>query len=307
LLSLGNFLTQTVANPFFGKVPTTSPFNTPTISNGQLLRRFPQFGSVTLASQGSGDSIYHSFQLKAEKRFAEGGTVMLAYTNSKLISDVESLSPWLESYGPAGYQYWGNLGLERSLSSFDVSQRLVLSYAVDLPVGKGKRYLSNAHGLLQALAGGWGLDGILTLQTGFPLAFSTSQNNTHDMGGGSRPNYNLAACPSGWAASGSRESRLSAWFNVNCFSQPAPFTFGDVSRTMPNLRTDGIHNLDFALFKNFGLGERARVQLRGEAFNLLNTPQFGAPNTSFGSQTFGQITSQANQPRLVQVAAKFLW
>jgi hypothetical protein len=127
------------------------------------------------------------------------------------------------------------------------------------------------------------------------------------MGGGSRPNYNLAACPSGWAASGSRESRLGAWFNVSCFSQPAPYTFGDVSRTMPNLRTDGVHNLDFALFKNFGFGERTKLQLRGEAFNLLNTPQFGAPNTSFGSQTFGQVTSQANQPRLIQVAAKFLW
>lgn len=71
LLSLGNFLTQTVANPFQEKVPATSPFNTAAISNGQLLRRFPQFGSVTLASQGSGDSIYHSFQLKAEKRFSK--------------------------------------------------------------------------------------------------------------------------------------------------------------------------------------------------------------------------------------------
>jgi hypothetical protein len=134
---------------------------------------------------------------------------------------VESLSPWLESYGPAGYHYWGNLGLERSLSTFYVSQRLVLSYTVDLPVGKGKRDLSNAHGLLQALADGWGLDGILTLQTGFPLAFSTSPNNTHDMGVESRPNSILAACPNGWAASGSRESRLNAWFNVNCFSRPS--------------------------------------------------------------------------------------
>jgi hypothetical protein len=60
-----------VANPFQEKVPATSPFNTAAISNGQLLRRFPQFGSVTLASQGSGDSIYHSFQLKAEKRFSK--------------------------------------------------------------------------------------------------------------------------------------------------------------------------------------------------------------------------------------------
>ncbi len=156
LLSLGTILTQTTANPFYNVVPATSPLNTPTVSNGQLMRPFPQFGSVTLASQGSGNSIYHALQVKLQKRFGEGGTALLSYTNSKLISDVETLSPWLESYGPAGYQYWGNLRLERSLSSFDVSQRFVASYVVDLPFGRGRRFLSNAHGLVQAIAGGWG-------------------------------------------------------------------------------------------------------------------------------------------------------
>lgn len=233
--------------------------------------------------------------------------MLLSYTNSKLIGDVESLSPWLESYGPAGYQYWGNLRLERSLSSFDVSQRMVLSYVVDLPVGKGRKYLSNAHGVVQGALGGWGIDGMLTLQTGFPLALTTSQNNTHDLGGGSRPNYVPSNCPNGWGMSGSPESRLNEWFNTACFAQPAPFTFGNVSRTMPNLRTDGIHNLDLALFKDFAITERWKFELRGEAFNLLNTPQFGAPNTSLGNSNFGVVTSQANQPRLIQVAGKLVW
>ena len=307
LLSLGTFLTDTVANPFYNKLPATSPFNTAKISNGQLLRRFPQFGSVTLASQGSGDSVYHSFQLKAEKRFGAGGTALLSYTFSKLIGNVESLSPWLESYGPAGYQYWGNLRLERSVSSFDVPQRLVLSYVADLPIGKGKKFLSGAHGFVQAVAGGWGVDGTITFQSGFPLALTTSQNNTHDLGGGSRPNFNAAACPNGAGIDGSAQSRLGKWFNTACFSQPAPFTFGNVSRTSPSLRQDGISNWDFALFKNFSFGERMRLQLRGESFNFFNTPQFGAPNTSIGSSTQGQVTSQANQPRLIQVAAKLIW
>ncbi len=308
-LALGSALLQTVANPFAGKVPGSSPFSTATISAGQLLRPFPQFGSVTLASQGSGDSTYHSFQLSVRKRFGAGGTALLAYTNSKLIGNTETLSPWLESSGPAGAQYWGNLRLEKSLSSYDVSQRVVLSYVVDLPVGKGRKFLSNAHGIVQAVAGGWGLDGILTFQTGFPLALGTSTNNTHDLGGGSRPNYLAGSCPNGYAPSGSRESRLSQWFTTSCFGAPAPYTFGNVARTLPNIRTDGIHNLDFALFKNFGFGEseRFKFQLRGEAFNLLNTPQFGAPNTSIGSQTVGQVTSQANNPRLIQVAGKLIW
>jgi hypothetical protein len=306
-LSLGTYLTATTANPFQNVVPSTSPLNTPTISNAQLLRPYPEFGSVTLASQGSGDSVYDALQVKFQKRFGEGGTALLSYTNSKLIDDVETLSPWLESYGPAGYQYWGNLRLERSLSSFDVSQRFIASYVVDLPVGHGKRFLSNAHGLVQAIAGGWGVDGIITLQSGFPLALTTAQNNTHDQGGGSRPNYvTSSACPGSYFTSGSAEGRLNDWFNTACFVQPAAFTFGDVSRTMPNLRSDGLSNWDFALFKNFG-GERVKVQLRGESFNFFNTPQFSAPNTSAGSANFGIVTSQANNPRLIQVAAKLMW
>lgn len=91
------------------------------------------------------------------------------------------------------------------------------------------------------------------------------------------------------------------------FFAPELFTFGDVSRTMPNLRTDGIHNLDLRSSRISVSANVPGCSSAEKTFNLLNTPQFGAPNTSLGSQTFGQITSQANQPRLVQVAAKFLW
>lgn len=169
--------------------------------------------------------------------------------------------------------------------------------------------MSNPNKFVQAVAGGWGLDGILTLQTGFPLEFSTQNNNIHDEGGGSRPNFNLASCPNGAGLSGSATSRVNKWFNTTCFVQPAEFTLGTVSRTMPNLRQDGIHNLDFALFKNFDITPegRLKLQLRGEAFNLLNTPEFGAPNTQYGSSTFGEVTSQSNNPRLIQVAAKVIW
>lgn len=299
----------TAPNPFAGKVPATSSFNSPKIAFEQLLRPYPEFGQVQYASQGDGDSNYESAQLKVTKKFNEGGTVMLAYTKAKLIGDTESMTSWLESNGPAGIQYWGNLRLERSLESFDVSQRTVLSYVVDLPFGKGRKYMSNANKVVQAVAGGWGLDGILTLQTGFPLEFSTQNNNIHDEGGGSRPNYNLAACPNGAGLSGSASSRVYDWFNTSCFTQPANFTLGNVSRTMPNLRQDGIHNLDLSLFKNFDIVPegRLKLQLRGEAFNLLNTPEFGAPNTQFGSKTFGEVTSQSNNPRLIQVAAKVIW
>lgn len=305
----------TVANPFAPYVPAGSPFSSSKIAYEQLLRPFPEFGQVQYASQGDGDSSYESFQLKVTKRFAEGGTALLAYTNEKLIDDAETLTPWLENNGgAAGFQYWGNLRLERSLSSYDVSQRLVLSYVVDLPFGKGRKFMSHSNRVVQAVAGGWGLDGILTLQTGFPIALTTQNNNIHDEGGGSRPDFNIQACPNGAGLSGSATSRLNEWFNTSCFFQPPTFTLGTVSRTLPNIRTDGLHNLDFALFKDFDITPEGRFkfQLRGEAFNLLNTPQFGYPGQSCpcngrSNGNFGVVTSQVNNPRLIQVAGKLTW
>lgn len=247
-LSLGNALTQSVSNPFYGKVPTTSPLSTSTIAQGKLLLPYPAYGNVQYASQGMGDSSYNSFQAKFESRFGAGGTLLAAYTFSKLISDSESLTPWLESNWNAGFQYWGNLKAERSLATFDVPQRLVTSYVLDLPVGRGKKYLPGVHGVASALVSGWGINGILTLQRGTPLFLGTANNLTGNYDGGSRPNFDKAACPNGPGTSGSRESRLNDWFNANCFTQPAPFTYGNVGRTL-NLRGDGIRNLDFALFK----------------------------------------------------------
>ncbi len=168
------------------------------IAYEQLLRPFPTYGQVQYASQGDGDSSYQSFQLKVTKRFGDGGTALLAYTNQKLIDDAETLTPWLESNGgAAGFQYWGNFRLERSLSTYDVSQRMVLSYVVDLPFGRGRKYMAHPNRFTQAVAGGWGLDGILTLQTGFPIALTTQNNNIHGEGGGSRPDFNIQACPNG--------------------------------------------------------------------------------------------------------------
>ncbi|MBV8073676.1 MAG: hypothetical protein JO270_27530, partial [Acidobacteriaceae bacterium] len=305
-LSLGNALTQTVPNPFYGKVPSTSPLSSPTIAAGELMLPYPAYGNVQYANQGMGDSSYNALQAKFESRFGAGGTLLAAYTFSKLISDAESLTPWLESNWNAGFQYWGDLRAERSLATFDVPQRLVVSYVLDLPVGKGKKYLSNVHGFTSALVSGWGIDGILTLQRGTPLFLGTAQNLTGNYDVGSRPNYDLAACPNGPGTSGSRESRLSEWFNPNCFTQPPPFTYGNVGRTL-NLRTDGIRNFDFALFKRTAFGPEGRIglEIRAEAFNLLNTPQFGYPNMTIGlpGQT-GVVTSQANNPRLIQFGSK---
>ncbi len=105
-------------------------------------------------------------------------------------------------------------------------------------------------------------------------------------------------------APGSAQERIAQWFNRSCFSQPPAFTFGTESRTDPQLRTHGIANYDFALFKNVPITERVGVQFRTEVFNLFNRVQFGNPGVAVGNPQFGVITSQANNPRLVQFALR---
>src|SRR5205085_12325427 len=111
------------------------------------------------------------------RRFRGGGTMLVAYTNAKLLSDTDTLTSWLENGatgtgGVGQVQDWNNLKGERSLSSQDVSQRLVISYVLDLPFGRGRKFFSNASGAADKLVSGWGLDGVTTFQRGFPVKIS---------------------------------------------------------------------------------------------------------------------------------------
>jgi hypothetical protein len=94
--------------------------------------------------------------------------------------------------------------------------------------------------------------------------------------------------------------RLTEYFTRSVFSQPAPFTHGNVSRTLSDVRAPSMRNLDFSLFKNFKLTERFLLQVRAESFNFTNTPIFGGPGASFGVAAFGVIAAQGNTPRQIQ-------
>src|SRR5262249_42467309 len=147
------------------------PLSRATVQRAQLLRPFPQYQSVQDVGGYVGNSIYHSLQMKAEKRFPSGGTLLASYTFSKLISDVEALTSWLES-GVATFQNNNNLRLERALSSFDSRQRLTVSYVIDLPIGKGQKFLPGVQGIGDKLFSGWGVNGVSTFQDGFPLGLT---------------------------------------------------------------------------------------------------------------------------------------
>ncbi|PYV07838.1 MAG: hypothetical protein DMG23_15155, partial [Acidobacteria bacterium] len=303
--------TDTTSPPFSPALITSGSLTAPTVAKGQLLRPFPQYTGFGISAAGNRDSIYHSLQAKVEKRFKGGGSILASYTMAKLISDTDTLTGWLES---AGSTDWGvannhNIRAERSLADFDVSQRLVVSYVLDLPIGKGQRFMQNASGVAGKLVSGWGINGITTLQTGFPLFIGNSQNLTNsfgDTGGFSRPNNNGQSAK----LTGRAQGRLNEWFDTSAFSYPPAFDFGNGPRTSPDVRTHGINNFDFAIFKNtkFGPDERFAIQFRTEFFNTFNRTQFGYPGQTCcqpDQSSFGVVSSQANLPRLIQFALRF--
>jgi len=176
----------------------------PTTTDGQLALPYPQYTGLKLAGQGSYASSYNSLQLTLERRFAGAGSLLVTYTNAKLISDTDTLTNWLEASNGSIQDNNTTKG-ERSLSSQDVSQRLVISYVLDLPFGPGKRYLSDASGVKAKFVGGWGIDGITIFQKGFPLAFSNGiANYTTSFGGGSRPNV-VPGCKKGARPAGTSQ------------------------------------------------------------------------------------------------------
>jgi hypothetical protein len=128
-------------------------------------------------------------------------------------------------------------------------------------------------------------------------------NTSNSFGGGQRPNRTGRPAK----IEGPAQQRLNQWFDTSAFAAAAPFTFGNSSRTMPDVRSHGISNFDFTVFKNTQVTERVGVQFRTEIFNLFNRVRFGYPGTAFGTPQFGIISGQLNDPRLVQMALRLIF
>src|SRR6202043_1929923 len=136
------------------------------------------YQNVDANSGFAGDTYYNSLQATFEKRFANGGAILADYTWAKLISNAEGVFPFFElnSTGVGAIQDYTNLRAERSLAAFDVPHRFVLSYILELPFGRGKRFLVNA-GAADELVSGWTVSGITTVPSGFPLGVKSSGFN----------------------------------------------------------------------------------------------------------------------------------
>ena len=304
-LTQGDSLRTLVTNPFFGQVQTGT-LGASQVQRGQLLRPFPQFTGVVGGNSSYGASTYHSLQLKLERRFSQGLSLMASYTFSKVMDDVLASTAGAgfpgESFGDGGLQNYQNRSLERAPAQFDTPHYLALNGIWELPLGAKKRFL-NQNRLLSAIAGGWQLNGLATFHSGAPLSLRTSSNTLGNFGGGQRPNWNGQNPAIGGPAS----QRLDQYFNTSAFSTPLPYNYGNVARLVSWLRGPGTANVDLSLAKNIPIGERFRLQFRFETFNSFNHPEFGPPNTSIGSPSAGVVSTQANTPRDIQFALKLMF
>ena len=234
---------------------------------------------------------YHSMQAKVEKRLSRDFMVLASYTIAKNIDDIsqDAVGPTAGSYDPH------NLRLDRSTDPQDVSQRLVLSGAWELPMGRGKLLGTNWNRAVDAAFGVWQLNGIASFQTGLSLIIGSV--------GTSRPNR----VATGEKIRGPHQQRLTRWFDTSVFVVPQAFYRGNMSRTAPDIRSAGINNFDLSIFKQFRLLEGLCAQLRLESFNAFNRVKFGTPTTNTGTTGFGVINAQDDAPRQFQVALKLIF
>lgn len=286
----GSALKQQVTNPFFG-VLTSGALTGRTVAREQLLRPYPQYTGVSRANPAFGNSVYHSLQLKLEKRLAHGLSALVSYTASKNLSDLNTPR---DAY---------NRSIERTVSDFDVPQRLTIAGVFDIPVGRNRHFLANASRAVDLVLGGWQLSTFQTYQGGFPLAFGFAGGT---FPAGTSPRANVSGDPTE-GISGPHTSRLARYFNTSVFSRPADFTLGNLAPRIGSVRSPGMDNMNITLSKYFRIAENARVEFRSSAFNAWNHPVFGGPNTTVGNASFGRISSQANLSRQVEFGLRILY
>jgi hypothetical protein len=259
--------------------------------NIAALRPYKGYGALRV-SENSGRSQYNSLQISGERRYSNGFKLSVAYTYGKSFDNGSDKRNVLwNSYDDANF--WGP-------SSYDRTHVLVVSYIYDLP------FWRDQSTLLRNLLGGWQISGATFLQSGTPFSI-TRTNDIAGVGEGSngQPVDLVGDMMQGANGQFSLGTGLDTNFAFNpaAFANPAAGKFGNSTRNI--LRNPGAQQWDIALFKNFVLGGRHRLQFRAEAFNFINHPNLSGPNGDITSPNFGRIITKDGSRRDVQLALRY--
>ena len=268
------------------------------IKQYQTLLPFPQFQAIT-DSVSDGVSDYNALDVKFQKTFSQGVTVLATYTWASNWDNMWGSSSTLNP-GNNGPQDIYNLSNEYARAINDIPNRASIALTYELPFGHGKTFLGGANRWVDLAVGGWRFNDISIFQGGSPLPINQSTNVNSSFGNATtRPSLTgINPC-----YTGSTESRLLHYYNGAAYTATTVGNTGNAERTS-NCYGPGYRNSDLSLNKDFRITERIHTEFRAEALNAFNTPQFNGPNLSADSKAYGQITSTLGFPRLIQLGGR---
>jgi hypothetical protein len=248
-------------------------------------------------------STYHALMARLEKRFSGGLTFINAFTWSKAISDAQPFSGGDNDTGNRIQDIF-NKKADKGLAPYDHKFRFASSFIYELPFGQGRRFGANASGIVQHLIGGWQLNGIVSLQSGFPITIRRAGDPLGiGTDGAVRPDQICDPTLSESERTRDPVSGNVTFFNSSCFAGPAD-RFGTAGRS--TVIGPGTNVVDLAVFKNIRIRESINLQFRSEFFNAFNHPNWNQPGRDLGGSNFGIATS-ARDPRIIQFGLKLLF
>jgi hypothetical protein len=272
------------------------------IKTYQTLLPFPQFQGIS-DSLSNGRSDYNALDVKVQKQFQHGFTLLAAYSWASNWDNLWGSSSTLNP-GNNGPQDAYNLSKEYARAINDIPNRASIAGTYELPFGKGKQFLSGANRWMNLVVGGWRFNDIMIIQSGSPLPLTQGTNVNSSYGNGTtRPSpTGVNACKTG-----APEGRLDHYFKGvpdGAFVATTAGNYGTQPRTS-SCYGPGYLNTDLSLNKDFALTERIHAEFRAEALNAFNTPQFNGPTLAVdNTAAYGQITSTLGFPRLVQLGGR---
>jgi len=248
-----------------------------------LASLYPQLGDIPIQYSNAG-SWYDALTTRFVAQVSKGFTITASYAHGRNFSNGNNINPLTIN------QYYGP-------TPEDIAHTFTAQFSYEIPVGRGRQFLSNANRIVDALVGGWEYSGLVTIRSGlrFDVYSSVSLLNN---GQSNRPNRTCNGAIS--------NPNVNDWFDTSCFSDDlVPDTYGNAG--INPLHTDGLQQLDSSLFKTFRITERINFELRADAFNTFNHPNFAAPDSTVGDPSMGQIFSTSVDNRRMQFGARLFF